>query len=275
MYKLEKVEIDNTFNLTKTLECGQSFHFEKIDSKKYIVYGFNSICIIEDKGLFLELLTDNLPYWISYFALDKNYSKIIQYLRGFAKLNSDSFMLRSIEVGEGIRILRQPYFEICCSYILSQQNRIPRIQKMVFELSRKYSSRVVRVNGVDYSLFPSNKDLQGVLIDEYKSMGLGYRSEYLFNFVQNWENIFDKIKFKYEEDKELLKSCKGIGEKVANCICLYGLEELDSFPIDTWMKKIIQKEYVEKGKELKLPDKYAGILQQFMFYYVRNEGGLQ
>lgn len=274
MYKIEKIYKDETFDLVKTLECGQCFHFEKLSDNKYLVYGFNSICIIEDKGQFLEILTDKLSYWVSYFSLDVDYKKIIKYLKDFANSNNDIFMLRSIEEGIGIRILRQPYFETCCSYILSQQNRIPRIQKMVFELSRKYSSKVLRINGVDYSLFPSNKDLKNVTVDEYKNIGLGYRSEYLYDFVQNWESIFDRIRFNYQLDKELLKSCKGIGEKVANCICLFCLEELDSFPIDTWMNKIIQKEYKEKNMELKLPDKYAGILQQFMFYYVRNVGGL-
>ena len=274
VYKIEKLNIDSTFHIGKTLECGQCFHFHKLEENKYIVYGLSSICIVEQYENYIELFTDNLNYWKHYFSLDQNYQSIIEYLKSFAKKNNDVFMLNSINSGIGIRVLRQPYFETCCSYILSQQNRIPRIQKMVFELSQKFSSKIINIDGVNYSLFPSNKDLQMVSVEDYNKLGLGYRSEYLYDFVKNWDSVFDRIRFKYENDKELLKSCKGIGEKVANCICLYGLSELDAFPIDTWMKKIIQQEYVSKNKKLEIPKKYAGILQQFMFYYVRNEGGL-
>ena len=209
---VEYLKIDN-FDLVKTMECGQCFHYEKVGDKRYIVYGQKSVCEIEQLEDRFYIETDALEYWKSYFALDMNYGEILKYLKDFAEKNNDEFSLKSLEKGKGIRILRQPFFETCCSYILSQQNNIPRIRKMVFELSDKYSK---------------NK---------------GYIAGDAFN----------------------------IGEKVANCICLYGFEEYDAFPIDVWMKRIIKEEYEDKGKKLNIPDKYAGILQQYMFYTKRLE----
>ena len=267
---IDYLSIDN-FDLVKTMECGQCFHYEKIGNKRYIVYGQKSVCEIEQLEDSFYIETDALEYWKSYFALDMNYNVILGYLRNFAEKNNDTFALKSLEKGNGIRILRQPFFETCCSYILSQQNNIPRIRKMVFELSEKYSKNKGYIAGDEFNCFPSPNDLKGVSEEEYKNLGFGYRSAYIKDFVENWDNIIDRVKFDYDSDFNLLKGCKGIGDKVANCICLYGFEEYDAFPIDVWMKRIIKEEYEDKGKKINIPEKYAGILQQYMFYTKRLE----
>lgn len=266
-----KFDIDSTFDINKTLECGQCFHY-LVNNDEYLVYGYNDVCRVwqESDVLFIQTERD-INYWVNYFSLDMKYIEILRYLESFAVKENDDFAIKAIQEGKGIRILRQPFFETCCSYILSQQNNIPRIKKMIFSLSDCFSSINVSLNGRFYNCFPKYADLLNVSEDRFKELGMGYRSEYLEKFIHNWENTFDKIKFKYEDDFKLLKSNKGIGDKVANCICLYGFEEYDAFPIDVWMKRIIQEEYQNKGKELKIPDKYAGILQQFMFYTKRNE----
>ena len=127
------------------------------------------------------------------------------------------------------------------------------------------------IAGDEFNCFPSPNDLKGVSEEEYKNLGFGYRSAYIKDFVENWDNIIDRVTSDYDSDFNLLKGCKGIGDKVANCICLYGFEEYDAFPIDVWMKRIIKEEYEDKGKKLNIPNKYAGILQQYMFYTKRLE----
>lgn len=263
--------VDEYFDLEKIMECGQCFHYEKLRDYKYRVYGLNTICEIEQEGLNICIDTNKIDYWKMYFCLNEDYSKIVKYLVDFCKKNNDEFGLRAIECGKGIRILAQPFFEISCSYILSQQNNIPRIRKMIFALSEKYSREKVYFNGKWYSCFPHYRDFDLVSEVNLKELGLGYRAEYLKLFVDNWGLVSDKVRFDYNNDFELFKSCKGIGDKVANCICLYGYNEFDAFPIDVWMKKIIKEEYEDKGKKLVIPDKYAGILQQFMFYTKRLE----
>lgn len=265
--------VDNSFDIEKIMECGQCFHYDKLRKNKYRVYGLNKVCEIEQENQIICIDTNDIEYWKMYFALDEDYSKIIEYLTDFCMKNNDEFGLRAIESGIGIRILAQPFFETCCSFILSQQNNIPRIRKMIFALSEKFSQNKVYFNGRWLSCFPHYKDFDFVSEEDLRNIGLGYRAEYLKLFADNWESISDKVRFDYEYDFELFKSCKGIGDKVANCICLYGFMEYDAFPIDVWMKKIIKEEYTDKGRELKIPDKYAGILQQFMFYTKRKENG--
>ena len=268
-------QVDDTFDLEKTMECGQCFHYEKIDSYKYLIYGHFSVCEVAQNKNVLTINTDanHKELWQMYFKLDMDYSYIINYLTDFCRNNNDDFGLKAIEQGKGIRILAQPFFETCCSYILSQQNNIPRIRKMIFALSEKYSSDKVYFNGMWYHCFPHFKDFDLIEVEDLRNLGFGYRAEYLKEFADNWSETADKVRFKYENDFELFKSCKGIGDKVANCICLYAYEEYDAFPIDVWMKKIIKEEYTDKGKELKIPERYAGILQQFMFYTKRLESG--
>lgn len=269
------ITVDDSFDIVKTMECGQCFHYEKLSDNKYRVYGLNKVCEIkQDKQIVCIDCEDNgLDYWKMYFALDEDYSRIIEYLTDFCKSNNDEFGLRAIEQGKGIRILAQPFFETCCSFILSQQNNIPRIRRMIFDLSKKYSRTKVKFNGNTYYCFPHHRDFIYISEDNMRDLGFGYRAEYLKEFTDNWVEICDKIKFEYKSDFELMKSCKGIGDKVANCICLFGFLQYDAFPIDVWMKKVIKEEYSDKGRELKIPEKYAGILQQFMFYTKRLESG--
>ena len=269
------ITVDDSFDIVKTMECGQCFHYEKLRDNKYRVYGLNKVCEIEQENniICIDCGNSDLDYWKIYFALEIDYSEIIEYLIDFCRKNNDEFGLRAIEKGKGIRILAQPFFETCCSFILSQRNSIPRIRKMVFGLSEKYSRNQVYFNGCWFNCFPNYKDFDFITLEELKGLGLGYRAEYLKEFADKWESISDKVKFDYKSDFELFKSCKGIGDKVSNCICLYGYNELDAFPIDVWMERIIKEEYTDKGKELKIPKKYAGILQQFMFYTKRLESG--
>ena len=269
------ITVDDSFDIVKTMECGQCFHYEKLRDNKYRVYGLNKVCEIEQENniICIDCGNSDLDYWKIYFALEIDYSEIIEYLNDFCRKNNDEFGLRAIEKGKGIRILGQPFFETCCSFILSQRNSIPRIRKMIFALSEKYSRNQVYFNGCWSNCFPNYKDFDFVTLEELKGLGLGYRAEYLKEFADKWESISDKVKFDYKTDFELFKSCKGIGDKVSNCICLYGYNELDAFPIDVWMERIIKEEYTDKGKELKIPKKYAGILQQFMFYTKRLESG--
>ena len=260
------------FDIEKTLTCGQCFHYQKYNNG-YLVFGEKSICYLEQNKNTLIIKTSDLEYWKNYLSLNKNYKNINKILISHCHKHNDFFAIDCINFATGIRILKQPLFETCCSYILSQQNNIPRIQKMIFSLSKKYSTITDTFDGIEYKLFPSYNDLKDCKIEDYKELGFGYRAEYLHKFVQSWPQIEKKLQetTTYEEHFKILKTCDGIGDKVANCICLYGLNHLESFPIDVWMKKVLDEEYESKKKKIMLPPKYAGILQQYMFYTKRNK----
>lgn len=254
-------KIDESFSLSKTMECGQCFHFTKLNNNEYLVYGLNDICWVKQIDDFLYIKCNDIGYWTRYFSLDMDYKEIINYLYDFANSNNDEYMKKCIEFGKGIRILRQPLFEIGVSYIISQRNNIPRIQNTVFNISNKLSSNKLDIGGNPFYMFPSLSDFVG---KDLTSFNLGYRDKYIIDFVNKFETLQKSITHNYEQDVNLLMEINGIGIKVANCICLFGLEEYDAFPIDVWMQKILDEEY--KNKKINIPDKYAGILQQFMFY---------
>ena len=170
--------------------------------------------------------------------------------------SNDDFVKVAYQFGSGIRILRQDLWEVIISFIISQNNNIPRIKKSIQMLCDEFNGR-----------FPTNDEL---LQMDLSNKGLGYREEYIRNICSC--SIFDFGMLEgltYEQSNEVLMSFKGIGEKVANCILLFALHYLDAFPQDVHIKRIIDREY---GGELPewAKSKYAGLFQQYIFYYSLN-----
>lgn len=175
--------------------------------------------------------------------------EIIKYL-------DDDYLKTAYEFGSGIRILRQDLWEVIVSFIISQNNNIPRIKRSVERLCENNGGR-----------FPDAHDLQNL---SFIGCGLGYRDEYLRAIAKGWSDWDRRYPPQnYDEWKLLLKGFKGVGEKVSNCVCLFSLHYLDAFPIDVHIKRILDREYSgdmpEWGKS-----KYAGLFQQFIFYYELN-----
>ena len=171
--------------------------------------------------------------------------------------SNDDFLKAAYEFGSGIRILRQDLWEVIISFIISQNNNIPRIKKSIKRLCDENNGK-----------FPEWYDLINM---DLADKGLGYRDEYIRNACYARATTFtdDDLESGYANAKAQLMKIKGIGEKVANCILLFSLHYLDSFPVDTHIRKIIDREY-----DGELPDwafgKYAGLLQQYLFYYSLN-----
>jgi N-glycosylase/DNA lyase len=257
------------FNVKDTLECGQIFRFKKFNAG-FLVMSKEKVAYCYEENAFTNIICEDCDrdYFYNFFDLDKDYSLI--YSR--AQNTNIDILVNASKVGKGIRILKQNSIEMLFSFIISQNNNIPRIKNSIEKFCALYGEKKCFLD-MEYFAFPTIENLKNCTIEDLKSIGLGYRAEYLKEFADKWESISDKVKFDYKVDFELFKSCKGIGDKVSNCICLYGYNEFDAFPIDVWMKKIIKEEYTDKGRELKIPDKYAGILQQFMFYTKRQESG--
>ena len=264
-YNVEKNQIVvydmQDFNVKQTLDCGQIFRYQ-IEGNKATVFSKDKKAVIETLNDKIIIITEDTKYFEHFFDLKTDYATIK------SQLKKDNLLTDAVEYGYGIRILNNDTYEMIVSFIISANNNIKRIKKSIEWLCERFGA-----NKGTYYAFPTLGQLKSATVDDYKRAGLGYRAEYLKEFANNWEYISDKVKFDYKSDFELFKSCKGIGDKVSNCICLYGYNEFDAFPIDVWMKKIIKEEYTDKGRELKIPDKYAGILQQFMFYTKRLESG--
>lgn len=253
---------NNNLDLDQIANSGQCFRWSKIDEKAWrfpiydiwhhawhdeinhdMIYVFR-----EDKRSVNE---DIVNY---YFDIKTDYRSIIDMIP-----EDDLYLKDAADAFSGIRILRQGAWETIVSFIISQNNNIPRIKKSIEKLCQDCNGN-----------FPSHIEIKNMNLSD---KGLGYRDKYLKDAALWW---FRKIGFPYsiinhieDNTKEQLLEIKGIGPKVADCICLFGLHQLDACPIDTWMKKIIKTRY-NGTKPDWMSGEYAGVYQQYVFAYERN-----
>lgn len=210
-------------------------------------------------------------YW--YFDLDKDYDLILKELS-----EHDEILKKAVEKYRGMRLLNQEPFECMISFIISQNNNIKRIQMLVERLCQAYGEKI-EYRGFSSWTFPEIEDLKKISTEELKRLGLGYRAEYIKDAIAKLDE--GKIDFESleslssDEARKILKTVKGIGDKVANCILLYSLQKYDVFPVDVWVKRALREYYgIENIKQLrqfiKSFGELAGYAQLFLFHYIRN-----
>ena len=271
------------FNLKYTLECGQCFRWECVEENTYIGVIQDRVIKIKQEGnkiLIWSSLKENLEEVISeYFDLNKDYKSLEKII---SKL--DKNVEESLKYSSGIHILNQPLFETIISYIISANNNIKRISRSVKDISKMYGKKVVFEDS-DYYLFPTLEELANITIDELLECGTGFRARYIRHtieyFMDNKEFIAGLNNVDTLEAKKRLTSLMGIGPKVADCILLFSLKRGEVFPIDVWVKRIMEKLYFKNETSLKEIAKYAknnfgeyaGIVQQHLFHNVR-EGNI-
>lgn len=247
-------------------ECGQCFRFNKINESEYVIFARNRSLTIrkqDENWLFLDITEEEFKNkFVSYFDLERNYGEII---KGYS---SDESIARAAEVGSGIRIFRQDAFETLISFIISANNNIPRIKKIIGSLCELLGEKI---NG-SYS-FPTPESIVKAGIEGLAPIKAGFRTKYIVDAAQkvaSGEISLEYIKnCGYDEALNELKKIKGVGDKVANCVLLFGFGYLNAFPVDVWVKRVINKYYGESFD----PDEfgeYAGVAQQYLFYYERN-----
>lgn len=257
------------FDIEKIMNSGQCFRIYKVkDSSNIDIYEVMSakMClrIIHDKSQreyhFVCEEDEFHNYWENYFDLHTDYSQFYDKIRK----EDAGFVCASAEYGYGIRILRQDYWETVVSFLISQNNNIPKIKKSIEALCEKFGQPINRYGVLRYT-FPTQDKLQNATIEELQSCGLGYRAKYVYNVIHLSAEAL-------KPDHESLQEITGIGPKVASCIMLYGAHDMSQFPIDTWMKKVLNGIY--KGLFDTTPYKgFEGFVQQLMFYYYRNIAG--
>ena len=286
---MEKYLLENpdSFNLEHIFECGQCFRWNKIDENTYIgVIKEAVIKVTKDKNRYIftgKSDSGNFEDIINYyFDLATNYSI---YKEKLSKI--DKFMSESIKFGEGIRILRQDLWETIISFIISANNNIPRIKKIIERLSKEYGKEV-EFEGKKYYKFPTPEELADVSAEELRKLGLGFRDERIVNtthmILMNQVNLDELKKMNNTEimREELLK-LDGVGPKVADCILLFSLKRFDVFPIDVWVRRVMNDLYIHNEVEEKVSkrqlqelaeDKFgrmSGLAQQYLFYWKREE----
>ncbi len=276
----------DSFNMTHIFECGQCFRWNKEDDKSYtgvIKEGIINVSKEENKIIFSGITENDFKETvIEYFDLNTDYN---EYKSKLSKI--DNFLKESIEFGNGIRILKQDVWECIISFIISANNNIPRIKKIIENISLKYGRKIIW-NKKEYYTFPTPEELSKATIEDLRALGLGFRDKRVYNTTKMiLENIVNLEDLKKSNDtkyirEELLK-LDGVGEKVADCILLFSLKRLDVFPIDVWVRRVMNELYIHNENEEKVNKKeiiklaeekflgIQGIAQQYLFYWKREE----
>lgn len=275
-YKLKNV---CDFDLAQTLECGQCFHFVKLDEEDYVLTAKGYVLHVSQEADTVTFYdTDKDEYvnvWKDYFDMDRDYSAIKKKL-----LEKDDKLKDAIESMWGVRILNQDFFETLISFIISQNKQIPHIKKIVADISAKFGTYKGTYGGADMYTFPTLEQLANASEEDFKELKTGFRAPYIMDAIRrNMAGQFDINELKsmdYDSCIKELMTIKGVGEKVANCVSLFGLGKKEAFPVDVWIKRIMETMYFDGVDTPK--DKIAafakeqfgelgGFAQQYLFYY--------
>ena len=272
--ELKKTE---SFDIGQILECGQCFRFTKIEDSHYKIIAHDRVMMIKqtaDKVSFSCTNDEFQSIWSDYFDLNRDYDAIKSLIAA-----NDRIMQVAIKHAPGIRILKQDFWEMVISFIISQNNRIPMIKKVIENICERYGDEIE--GGFS---FPSVEQMSGASVESLMELKTGFRAKYIIDAIQkrNDGHLDEKIisGMTTDEIKDRLTTVKGIGDKVAHCIMMMGLGRMDVFPTDVWIKRIISELYFS-GADVPLKeiqsfarDKWgdnAGIAQQYLFHYARLE----
>lgn len=254
------------FSLKDTCECGQCFRWDEDADGSFVGVVGKTVKRIKQNGNTL-LFYNTTPkefenVWREYFDFDLDYNFINEYLC------QDEVMKKASVYCKGIHILKQDPWEALCSFIISQNNNIPRIKGIISRLCETFGEEIE--NG--YYSFPSYQTLAKQSVEALAPLRSGFRAKYIIDAAKKLSSgqvDIDRVKqSNYEDGKNELMTILGVGKKVADCTLLYGFYKMESFPEDVWIKRALAQLYPNG-----LPEnlrKYGGISQQYLFHYIRN-----
>ncbi|MDR2940131.1 MAG: 8-oxoguanine DNA glycosylase [Clostridiales bacterium] len=260
------------FDIEEVLECGQCFRFEKIGHKKYIIIAFNKELVIEQNSgtiTFFDTTEEDFEkIWVPYFDLNRDYGEIKAILS-----SKDPILKEAVEFAGGIRILSQDPSETLISFIISQNNRIPMIKKVIKNISEKYGSKL----NSHYS-FPTMTQLQNAALGGLMECKTGFRAKYILDAANKNLDFEGLKKLSTVDLKHKLMEISGVGPKVSDCTMLFSFNRYEVFPTDVWIKRVMQYFYFDnKETSIKDIDEFAkqkfgnltGFAQQYLFHFAR------
>ncbi len=279
------LENANSFEPTHIFECGQCFRWNKEQDGSYTGVFKNNVLNVKkenNKVIFEGICDGNIEEMCKeYFDLDTDYEKIKKTLS-----NIDEYLKTSIEYGKGIRILNQDLWETIISFIISANNNIPRIKGIIERISKRYGNKI-EYKGKEYYTFPDMNSLGQASVEDLRALGLGFRDKRIYETTRmflNKEITLEELESEKDVDilREKLMTLSGVGGKVADCIMLFSLKKFSVFPIDVWVRRVMNELYIKEEDENKVSktliqslakEKYhdlAGLAQQYLFYWKRD-----
>ena len=274
--KTYKYKLPDHFNLYDIMESGQVFMYYPHE-KGFIIQTLNKRTYLEEDGDTLIIKTDHDPAIFLHY-LDYDYD----YERDFQLLEDIGFPSDVLEYSDGIRLLNQDLEEIVFSFIISQNNNIKRIKKIINALRESVGDKMSDSFGEYYS-FPRADQINKLSVEDLREMGAGYRDKYIKNtaeFLTNNPNFLAQtLKLDTKSAHTELLTLSGVGPKVADCILLFGMGKRDVFPLDTWMEKVFLERFYQEKNRVKMANagtkaygNLSGLAQQLYFYHIRTAG---
>ncbi|MFA6939413.1 MAG: DNA glycosylase [Clostridiaceae bacterium] len=266
------------FDPYQVFSCGQCFRWNREENGNYIGVAHGRVIETEKKGNDLYLYNTNkqdfIDIWADYFDLYRDYGEIKD------NLKKDEILKKAVKYGEGIRILNQEPFEMLISFIISSNNRIPMIKKVIENICESFGGKI-SYKGKIYYTFPTIPELSAAEEEDFRNFKAGFRAKYIKNTIDMLKNS--------RQDLDVIKKCSscealshmlsfpGVGLKVADCIMLFSMKKTDSFPVDVWVKRAMNYFYKTGDISLKKIREYAGdkfgnlagFAQQYLFFYMR------
>ena len=277
---MEKIVFNSEyFNVQDTLLCGQLFRYFPVSEKAnaYFVNSADKRCLVynDGKNAVIECENADRSYFENYFDLSRDYGAIVG-----AATAQGGVLKTAAALGKGIRILNQNKAEALFSFIVSQNNNIPRIKGIIERLCAGAGSKREFL-GEEYYTFPTANELAAKPLEFFKDIGLGYRAEYIKRLADGFNETFNEQEFsvlKTADLKKRLNAIYGVGPKVADCVSLFGFHRLDSFPVDTWIEKVYRENFGGTlSDRAKIADyfvdrfgEHSGYFQQYLFYFKRS-----
>ncbi len=257
--------LTDSFDVGLSLDCGQAFRWIQDGSSVWhgVAFGKSlSLYQTDNEVVFLNTSEDDfLNIWVDYFDLNRNYNSLYEIYK------CDKNLASAIDTYPGIRVLNQEPWETLCSFIISQNNNIPRIKGIIDRLCTSFGEKLE--NGM-YS-FPSAEKIAALTLDDLSPLRSGFRAKYILDAAQKVAdgsvNLYVLEKMPIEEARTALQTIKGVGPKVAECVLLFSCKKADAFPQDVWIKRAMSEYYPDGLPEAILPT--CGIAQQYMFHSIR------
>ena len=277
-----KIIIENSdhFNLSDIFDCGQCFRFNRINNPddtdgddlndfEGVAFGKYLRVTQKENTIYFETNPEDFNnIWRNFFDIDRDYKKIC------GILEQDEILKKASEFCPGVRILKQHPFECLISFIISQNNNIPRIKKIIERLCENFGEPVIH-KAKTYYTFPSAEKIANLTLDDLDVLKSGFRAKYIRDAakkIAGGEIDLDSVyKMTLTDGSEYLQKIKGVGAKIAACVLLFAYNKLESFPIDVWIKKVLEKYYPADFKPHEYFGQYAGIAQEYLYYYERKK----
>ena len=260
--------------------CGQAFRWEEISRTHFLLVAFGRVIEVIKKEEDLLLLgadeEDFQSIWRSYFDLDTDYGRIQEILT-----KNDPVMKKAVDFGKGIRILKQEPFETFITFIISSNNNIKRIRGSIEGIAKSFGKPIGVYRGRMRYAFPTPEELAKASEEELKRLGLGYRARYVKESTKRIAEDPGILESYMDHNRSAcmnaITAYPGVGPKVGNCIVFFAMGKLDAFPVDVWVKRVMEVLYFKEETSVKTIEnfaretfgEYAGYAQQYLFYYAR------